>query len=85
VARYARDLADVDDVVLNLQRGDTDELFDGDGAVDGKSLEKALKGLLEAKPHLRASGVGKPQGSADGGEGAGSEAPSFNDILRGRS
>jgi len=82
VARHARDLADVDDVVLNLERGDTDSLFDKDGKVDADALKGALGTLLDEKRHLKAKGVGKPAGTADGGEGEGSEGASFNDILR---
>lgn len=87
VARHARDLADVDDVILNLQQGDTDDLFDDEGKVKADALKAALfdkGGLLERKPHLKAQGVGKPSGSADGGEGEGGGGKSFNDLLRGQ-
>lgn len=82
VARHARELADVDDVVLNIERGDTDELFDGEGKVDEKALKSRLESLLKAKPHLKAAGTGKPQGSANGGEGEGGESASVNDRIR---
>ena len=84
VAGHARELADVDDVVLNIERGDTDELFDTEGKVNGDALKSQLETLLKAKPHLKAQGVGKPSGSADGGEGEGGGGTSFNDQLRGR-
>jgi hypothetical protein len=82
VAKHARDLADVDDVVLNLAQGDLDALFDKDGKIDAKAVQAALEALLKDKPHLKATGVGKPQGSADGGEGQPGEGNSFNDQLR---
>lgn len=82
VAGHARELADVDDVVLNIERGDTDELFDAEGKVNADALKSKLEALLKAKPHLRAQGVGKPQGSADGGEGEGGGGSSFNDQIR---
>jgi hypothetical protein len=69
VAGHARDLADVDDVVLNLQRGDTDDLFDQEGNVDPDQLQSTLSGLLERKPHLKATPNGPPQGGADQGRG----------------
>lgn len=84
VAKHARELADVDDVVLNLKQGDTDELFDAEGKVNAESLKSALDALLKNKPHLKAQGVGKPQGSADGGEGEGGGGRTFNDELRKR-
>jgi hypothetical protein len=87
VAKHARELADVDDVVLNLKQGDLDELFDDEGKVNTDALKAVLfdkGGLLERKPHLKAAGVGKPSGSADGGEGEGGGGTSFNDVLRGR-
>lgn len=82
VAKHARELADVDDVVLNLKQGDTDELFDAEGKVNAETLKTALDALLKAKPHLKASGVGKPSGSADGGEGEGGGGRSWNDEIR---
>lgn len=82
VAKYARELADVDDVVLNLERDGTDGLFDKEGRIDQQALDAALKAKLEEKPHLKAQGVGKPQGSANGGEGEGGEGFTFNDLLR---
>lgn len=82
VAKHARDLADVDDVVLNLERGDLDGLFGADNKVDADALKGALETLLKEKPHLKATGTGRPQGSADGGEGEGGEGGSFNDMLR---
>lgn len=84
VAKHARELADVDDVVLNLERADTDGLFNEEGRVNDKALEAALEELLKSKPHLKASGAGKPPGSADGGEGEGGGAVSMNDLIRGR-
>jgi hypothetical protein len=84
VAKHARELADVDDVVLNLERGDVDELFDEAGRVSGDALKTALAALLTNKPHLKASGVGRPAGSADGGEGEGGGGGSFNEALRKR-
>lgn len=87
VAKHARELADVDDVVLNLKQGDLDELFNDEGKVNADALKAALfdkGGLLERKPHLKAQGVGKPSGSADGGEGEGGGGSTFNDALRKR-
>lgn len=84
VAGHARELADVDDVVLNLKQGDVEELFDDEGKVKADALKKALDDLTKRKPHLKATGTGKPTGSADGGEGEGGGAKSFNDLLRGR-
>lgn len=84
VAGHARELADVDDVVLNLERGETAELFDDEGKVKADALRSALDDLTKRKPHLKAAGAGKPQGSADGGEGEGGGGKSFNDLLRGR-
>jgi hypothetical protein len=81
VARHARDLADVDDVILNLERGDTDALFDKDGKVDNDALKAALKTLLSEKPHLKATGS-KPQGDADAGKGESGGSTSFNDLMR---
>lgn len=85
VAGHARELADVDDVVLNVERGDTDELFDSEGQIKADSLKERLDSLLKSKPHLRAAGAGRPQGSADGGEGEGGGGQTFNDLIRGRS
>lgn len=82
VAGHARELADVDDVVLNLKQGDTDELFDEEGKVNAKALASALDDLTKRKPHLRAQGVGKPQGEADGGQGEGGGALTLNDQIR---
>jgi hypothetical protein len=86
VAKRARDLADVDDVVLNLKQGDTDDLFDEDGSVRDDAITSALSGLLERKPHLKAEGNGKPQGDADAGRGApAAKSPEegHNDFLLG--
>ena len=69
VSNHARELADVDDVVLNLERGDTNELFTDEGAVNDDTFGKALEDLLERKPHLRAGGQ-VPTGDADAGRGA---------------
>lgn len=82
VAKHARELADVDDVVLNLERGDTSDLFDDDHKVKPDALKQRLDELLKAKPHLKATGVGKPAGDADGGKGEGGEGRSFNDVIR---
>lgn len=85
VAGHARELADVDDVILNLERqissGDV-EVFDSEGKVQREALDTALEALLKQKPHLKASGVGKPQGEADGGKGEGGGATSLNDDIR---
>lgn len=85
IAGHARDLADVDDVVLNIERriasGDA-EVFDKEGKVEKDALKKALDGLLKDKPHLKATGAGKPSGDADGGKGEGGEGRSFNDEIR---
>lgn len=69
VANHARELADVDDVVLNLSQGDTNELFNNEGSVDDGAFGKALEDLLERKPHLRGGGQ-VPTGDADAGRGA---------------
>lgn len=81
VAGHARELADVDDVVLNL-KGEDSDLFGDDGKVDADKLKKALESLLKRKPHLKATDAGKPHGSADGGQGEGGEGRSFNDAIR---
>lgn len=80
VARHARELADVDDVVLNLKASDTDDLFGDDGEVDAGVLQNALfgdEGLLSRKPHLKAAGQPAPQGDPDAGKGA--SAPETTD------
>lgn len=79
VAKRARDLADVDDVVLNVERGDLDGLFDKDGAVDEAALGTTLDDLLERKPHLKAGPPGTPSGDADGGRGQGGSSLSPED------
>ncbi|HET7588605.1 MAG TPA: hypothetical protein VFK14_00245 [Solirubrobacterales bacterium] len=83
VAGHARELADVDDVILNLKSGDTEELFDEDGKIISSVLDTKLEDLLKKKPHLKAGGTGKPRGNGNGGEGAGGEGTTFNDLLRG--
>ena len=70
VSNHARELADVDDVVMNL-RGSDAQLFTDEGQVDDKAFGTALEDLLERKPHLRAGGQ-VPTGSADAGLGASS-------------
>lgn len=83
VAKRARELADVDDVVLNLERAGVDDLYDEDGRVIDKALDKQIQVLLSAKPHLKAPGAdGKPQGVVNGGEGEGGGGMGFNDLLR---
>lgn len=81
VAKRARDLADVDDVVLNIERAINsgelaeDDIFDNEGKVQAKALKKALDDLLERKPHLKAGANGtRPSGNANGGEGDDADA-----------
>jgi len=69
VANHARELADVDDVVMNLRNSDA-QLFTNEGQVDSEACGKALTDLLERKPHLRAGGQ-VPTGDADAGRGSG--------------
>jgi nucleotide-binding universal stress UspA family protein len=68
VSNHARELADVDDVVMNL-RGTDATIFTDEGQVDDEALGKALTDLLERKPHLRVGGQ-VPTGDADAGRGA---------------
>lgn len=83
VAKRARDLADVDDVVLNLERRGVDDLYDEDGRIVEKALDKHIEVLLKDKPHLKAPGAdGKPQGTVNGGEGEGGGSAGFNAALR---
>lgn len=57
--------ADPEDALLNLQRGDTDDLFDDEGKVNTDALTDALREQLERKPYLRAGDPSKPSGDAD--------------------
>jgi hypothetical protein len=83
VAKRARDLADVDDVVLNLERRGMDGLYDEDGRIADKALDAQIESLLKDKPHLRAAGTGgRPQGTANGGEGESGETSGLNAALR---
>lgn len=84
VARRARELADVDDVVLNIERGDLDDLFDDEGKVKTKALDARLDELLKTKPHLKAGPQGRPSGDADAGKGEGGSGSTFNDEIRAR-
>jgi hypothetical protein len=84
VAKHARELADVDDVVLNLEQGDLDELFDDEGKVNADALKAVLdKRSSKRKPHLKAAGVGKPAGLRQRRRGRRRRRRSFNDVLRG--
>lgn len=89
VAKRAKEFADVDDVLLNVERairdGDIteDDIFDDKGKVQTKALNKELDELLERKPHLKAGGSKRPAGRANGGEGAaGDESGDMNDLIR---
>lgn len=92
VAAHARELADVEDVILNLNAaitsGDIDaaDIFDKSDAVNTGELAKALEDLLKRKPHLKAGPNGRPVGSGDAGKGADSspDTGDFNAILRAR-
>lgn len=72
VARHAAGkFADVEDAIRLLDLDDAD-IFDEDGKVDNDNLKQALTDLLDRKPHLAASPVGKkPAGDADAGKGKG--------------
>ena len=80
--RAANKFADVDDAVALINA--SDDLFDGEGKVDTKALDKALDELLEKKPHLK-HGTNRVTGDGDGGKGSGGGGKSMNDLLRGRS
>lgn len=90
VSKHARDLADVDDVLLNITQRlasndiSDKEIFDKDGRVQSKALEEALAQLLKDKPHLKASPHGRPTGDVDAGQGSGGGGTTFNDTLRSR-
>lgn len=59
----AKKLADADDIrLLDLSTFKVKE----DGSIDG-DISKAVDNLLEAKPHLAATGTQRPSGSADNG------------------
>lgn len=72
VARTAAGkFADVDDAIKLLDLED-DDIFNEDGKVNADNLKAALDDLLDRKPHLAASPVGKkPAGDADAGKGKG--------------
>jgi hypothetical protein len=72
VARSAAGkFADVDDAIKLLDLED-DDIFDEDGKVNADNLKSALDDLLDRKPHLAASPLGKkPAGDADAGKGQG--------------
>lgn len=73
----AKTFADTEDALLHVKRGlesgdiDADEVFDSEGKVQTEALQKALRDILEDKPHLAASTDGRPAGGADGGKGGG--------------
>lgn len=71
VARTAAGkFADVDDAIKLLDLDD--DIFDEDGKVNADNLKSALDDLLDRKPHLAASPLGKkPAGDADAGKGTG--------------
>lgn len=79
VARTAAGkFADVEDAIKLLDLDD--DIFDEDGKVDTDNLKSALDDLLERKPHLAASPLGKkPAGDADSGKGSGG-AKSLEDM-----
>ena len=79
VARTAATkFADVDDAIRLLDLDD--DIFDEDGKVNTDNLKSALDDLLERKPHLAASPIGKkPAGDADAGKGSGG-AKSLEDM-----
>lgn len=91
IAKRARDVADVSDVLLNIRHAlaegsiEAEDIFGDDGQVNADRLNSELDGLLESKPHLRAQGPQTPQGDADGGRGEGGVAKSpgdaHNDLL----
>ncbi len=90
VAGKARDLADVQDVVLNIEAAiangviDATDIFDENDKVNTKEFESALEDLLKRKPHLKAGPNGRSAGDGDAGKGAGSAGASgdFNDLIR---
>jgi hypothetical protein len=89
VAKRAKDVADVDDVLLNIQRAidageiDEDEIFDDKGKVQTKALNTEIDDLLDRKPHLKAGGSRRPSGRANGGEGSGGDDDGdMNDLIR---
>jgi hypothetical protein len=77
-AAAASRLADPADAVrfLDLEQFHVDE----DGNVDQKSIARALKELLEAKPYL-AAGASKPSGSADGGPRGATPPQSPSEVM----
>lgn len=68
-AQAAGKFADPDDAIRLLDLDDED-VFDDKGDVKSADLSKALDGLLERKPHLKANGH-RPSGSSDAGKGKG--------------
>lgn len=77
IARHAaKDFADVDDAIRLL---DADDVFDDDGRVDSEKLGKALTGLLEAKPHLKAV-PNRPLGGSDAGKGSDPTEPDLESL-----
>lgn len=80
VARQAAGkFADVDDAIRLLDLED-DDIFDEEGKVNAENLNSALDDLLDRKPHLASSVVGKkPAGDADAGKGQGG-AKSLEDM-----
>jgi hypothetical protein len=82
VAKHARDLADVDDVIYNLQGEGVDGYFDKDGKVKPDALKSGIDDLLSRKAHLKAGPQGRPTGTADGGEGEAGSGVSMNDLMR---
>ena len=71
-ARAAGKLADPEDAVLHLTRGDTTAFISDELDVDDDKIVKAIDKLLEKKPHLKAQGATRKP-SADGGARAGSD------------
>lgn len=77
IARHAaKDFADVDDAIRLL---DADDVFDEDGKVDSEKLGKALTGLLEQKPHLKAV-PNRPLGGSDAGKGSDPTEPDLESL-----
>lgn len=77
----AKSFADTEDALLNVHKAirdgdiDPDDIFTDEGKVQTDALTTALDELLERKPHLKASGNGRPAGDADAGKGSPGKGP----------
>jgi len=82
VAKRAREIADVDDMVARLQRSGIEDAYDKDGKIKVDAFNERFDAELAEAPHMKAGPHGRPAGSANGGEGEGGDAPTMNDLLR---